>query len=243
MHPLSHSSQGLYHRRAKPQFPLTARASAPSSLPKSRYEAVLSSLFQQALDSPMSDIYITYCGSLIQLPIYKHQLLLYKWENLSTCVALILAGSSLSELGELRQLRGSLAIFNLQNVVDPREALVAKFKDKEYLTELMLKWSGHTLDTSTERDVLRMLQPHTNLEKLSIESYGGTKFPDWLGDCSFSNIASLQLSHCRYCFLWPPLGQLPSLKELFIIGFDAVERVGVEFYRNGLSTVKPTRRL
>ncbi|KAK8707364.1 hypothetical protein V6N13_058425 [Hibiscus sabdariffa] len=205
------------------------------------------------------------CGSLIQLPNQMGKLVnlrcldlrrtrrlkemplhMSKLANLQTLTTFILgnhSGSSISELGELQQLRGRLTIFNLQNVVNPRDALEAKFKDKEYLNELILTWSGHTLDTSTERDVLSMLQPHTNLEKLSIESYGGTKFPDWLGDCSFSNIVSLRLSHCKYCFFLPPLGQLPSLKELFIIGFDAVERVGAEFYGNELSTFKPFRSL
>ena len=80
--------------------------------------------------------------------------------------------------GSFSNFEALLTIFNLQNVVNPREALEAKFKVKEYLDELVLKWSGHTLDTSIERDVLSMLQPHINLKKLSIESYGGTRFPD-----------------------------------------------------------------
>ncbi|XWS52527.1 hypothetical protein CRYUN_Cryun11dG0078400 [Craigia yunnanensis] len=205
------------------------------------------------------------CGSLNQLPtqmgklanlrhldisgtlrLKEMPLQMSRLKNLQILSAFILgnlSGSSISELGDLQQLRGTLTIFNLQNVVNPREALEAKFKVKEFLDELVLKWSGHTLDTSIERDVLSMLQPHINLKKLSIESYGGTKFPDWLGDFSFSNIVSLRLSHCKYCFFLPPLGQLPSLKELFIIGFDAVERVGLEFYRNILSSIKPLKCL
>ncbi|XP_017983153.1 PREDICTED: putative disease resistance RPP13-like protein 1 [Theobroma cacao] len=205
------------------------------------------------------------CGSLNQLPtqmgrlvnlrqldisgtlrIKEMPLQMSRLKNLQVLSAFILgnhSGCSISELGELQQLRGRLTIVNLQNVANPRDALEAKFKDKEHLTELVLKWSGHTLSTSNERDVLSMLQPHINLKKLSIESYGGTKFPDWLGDCSFSNIVSLRLSHCKYCFFLPPLGQLPSLKSLFIIGLDAVERVGVEFYRNSSSTIKPFRCL
>ncbi|XVE78893.1 hypothetical protein DITRI_Ditri14bG0014900 [Diplodiscus trichospermus] len=178
---------------------------------------------------------------LKEMPLQMNRL-----TNLQTLSAFVLgnrSGSSISELGELQQLRGSLTIFNLQNVVNPRDAFEAKFKEKRYLNELVLKWTGHTLDTSTERTVLSMLQPHINLKKLTIESYGGTKVPDWLGDCSFSNMVSLRLSHCKYCFFLPPLGQLPSLKELFVIGFDAVERVGLEFYGNMLSTTKPFRCL
>ncbi|XWS73549.1 hypothetical protein CRYUN_Cryun02cG0139100 [Craigia yunnanensis] len=57
----------------------------------------------------------------------------------------------------LSNFEAPLTIFNVQNVVNPRDALEAKFKDKEYLTELVLKWNGHTLDASTERDVLSML--------------------------------------------------------------------------------------
>ena len=59
----------------------------------------------------------------------------------------------------------------------------------------------------------------------------------------FSNLVLLQLRNCYNCTSLPPLGQLPSLKHLFILGMDGVERVGSEFYHYGNSyssdTIKP----
>uniref|UniRef100_A0A7N2LCT2 R13L1/DRL21-like LRR repeat region domain-containing protein n=1 Tax=Quercus lobata TaxID=97700 RepID=A0A7N2LCT2_QUELO len=38
------------------------------------------------------------------------------------------------------------------------------------------------------KDVLEKLVPHTNVNKLQIHNYGGTRFRGWLGDDSFCNI-------------------------------------------------------
>ncbi|CAL8116095.1 unnamed protein product [Prunus armeniaca] len=48
------------------------------------------------------------------------------------------AGSSIGELREFPPLQGKLAIFNLQNVDDARDALQANLKDKKDLKELEL---------------------------------------------------------------------------------------------------------
>jgi hypothetical protein len=37
----------------------------------------------------------------------------------------------------------------------------------------------------------------------------------------------------------PPLGQLPSLQDLSIVGLDGVVKVGPEFYGSGSSSMKP----
>jgi hypothetical protein len=77
------------------------------------------------------------------------------------------------------------------------------------------------------------------LKSLTIQSYGGKSFSDWVGHPSFSNVASLYLKSCKYCSSLPPFGQLPSLQNLFIDGFDEVVRVGHEFCGTGSSSVKP----
>ncbi|XP_062174582.1 putative disease resistance RPP13-like protein 1 [Alnus glutinosa] len=90
-----------------------------------------------------------------------------------------------------------------------------------------------------QRSVLDSLRPHTNLKSLTIQSYGGKSFSDWVGHPSFSNVASLYLESCKYCSSLPLLGQLPSLQNLSIVGFDEVVRVGHEFCGSSSSSVKP----
>jgi hypothetical protein len=111
-------------------------------------------------------------------------------------------------------------------------------RDK-YLEELELKWRVDTSASESHKGVLHCLEPHSILRSLSIYGYGGTSFPNWVGDASFSNIASLRLEDCKFCCSLPPLGQLPSLQHLSIVGFDGVVTVGRQFYGSGSSSMKP----
>ncbi|XP_021834586.1 putative disease resistance RPP13-like protein 1 [Prunus avium] len=165
-------------------------------------------------------------------------------KSLRTLIAFVVGkstGSSIGELRELLRLGGKLSILNLQNVVDARDALQANMKDKKDLKELELSWGEEDADDSQkEKDVLDKLQPCLNLEKLTIRFYGGTNFPNWLGDSSFSNIQVMHLSDCTYCWSLPPVGRLPGLKELCIERMKSLKTIGVEFYgRNGGSLIQP----
>ncbi|BFG20650.1 hypothetical protein CerSpe_069230 [Prunus speciosa] len=154
-------------------------------------------------------------------------------------------GSGIRELRKFPQLRGKLSISKLQNVVDARDALLANMKHKKDLKELEFAWDPEDVDDSQkEKDVLDKLQPCVNLEKLTIRFYGGTNFPNWLGDSSFSNIQVMHLSDCSYCWSLPPVGQLPALKELCIERIKFVKTIGVEFYgRNGAYLTRPFQSL
>ncbi|BFG20653.1 hypothetical protein CerSpe_069280 [Prunus speciosa] len=118
-------------------------------------------------------------------------------------------------------------------------------KHKKDLKELELSWGAEDVDDSQkEKDVLDKLQPCVNLEKLTIRFYGGTNFPNWLGDSSFSNILVMHLSDCSYCWSLPPVGRLPALKELCIERMKFVKMIGVEFYdRNGAYLTRPFQSL
>ncbi|PRQ32281.1 putative P-loop containing nucleoside triphosphate hydrolase, leucine-rich repeat domain, L [Rosa chinensis] len=129
-------------------------------------------------------------------------------------------GDNIVEIKELKQLRGTLWISGLHHIVHVTDAIMRK---KKHLDELVLEWGGKsaddTDDTQKQRDVLENLQPHTNLKKLKIQSYGGTRFPGWLEDhSSLSNLVRLQLLDCGNCLSLPSVEQLPSLQELEIEG-------------------------
>ncbi|XVF65202.1 hypothetical protein PTKIN_Ptkin09bG0228400 [Pterospermum kingtungense] len=141
-----------------------------------------------------------------------------------------LSGASIAELGELQHLREEISISSLQNVVNAKDAKDANLKGKVNLQELALGWSDHTDNSELEREVLTQLEPRAFLEHLVIHYYGGTRFPDWIGHCSFSNIVSLHVSNCEHFLFLPPLGQLSSLKDLCLEGFVGIVTVGSEFY-------------
>ncbi|RVW79843.1 putative disease resistance RPP13-like protein 1 [Vitis vinifera] len=141
------------------------------------------------------------------------------------------SGTRVGELRELSHIGGSLVIQELQNVVDAKDASEANLVGKQRLDELELEWNR---DSDVEQNgayiVLNNLQPHSNLKRLTIHRYGGSKFPDWLGGPSILNMVSLRLWNCKNVSTFPPLGQLPSLKHLYILGLGEIERVGAEFY-------------
>ncbi|KAG6783363.1 hypothetical protein POTOM_012810 [Populus tomentosa] len=151
--------------------------------------------------------------------------------------------TSIKELGKLRHLRGELHIGNLQNVVDARDAVEANLKDKRHLDELRFTWDGDTHDPQHVTSTLEKLKPHRNVKDLQIDGYGGVRFPEWVGESSFSNIVSLVLISCRNCTSLPPLGQLAFLEKLLIEAFDKVETVGSEFYGNCTAMKKPFESL
>ena len=109
------------------------------------------------------------------------------------------SGFGIEGLREFPEIRGILKISNMENVVCVKDALQANMKDKKYLDELSLNWSYEISHDAIQDEILNRLSPHQNLKKLSIGGYPGLTFPDWLGDGSFSNLVSLQLSNCGNC--------------------------------------------
>ncbi|XP_035545974.1 putative disease resistance RPP13-like protein 1 [Juglans regia] len=141
-------------------------------------------------------------------------------------------GCSIRELGKLANLRGALSILDLENVESFKDAEGACLRNKMDLKELALNWKAgsNTEISESQRDVLNGLQPHRNLKSLTINDYMGGSFPNLVGDHSFPYVTSIHLKNCKYCCSLPALGQLHSLQNLSIVGFDRIVAVGEEFY-------------
>ncbi|KAL5548737.1 hypothetical protein UlMin_003968 [Ulmus minor] len=166
-------------------------------------------------------------------------------ERLSDFVLGKSGGWRIKELGELPLLGGSLRISGLQYIVDVKDVSEANLKDKKFLSQLILEWESHVsqlwkdrkvLPVWKERKVLEALQPHTNLKQLTIIGYYDMIFPDWLGHESFCNMVEVELHHCRFLCVLPPLGQLSSLRRLEIVGLDGVVSIGNEFCGSSSTT-------
>ncbi|RWR79784.1 putative disease resistance protein RGA1 [Cinnamomum micranthum f. kanehirae] len=139
------------------------------------------------------------------------------------------SGCRIEELNGMGNLRGSICISKLENVMNEEEAKTANLRSKEFLHELELQWSPRHLQEVRVEEVLKSLQPHVNVRLLEISHYSGNEFPSWMTDPSFSKLETVRLLNCRSCKILPPLGKLPSLKDLYIHGMCEVERVGCEF--------------
>ncbi|KAK8464371.1 hypothetical protein PHAVU_011G193600 [Phaseolus vulgaris] len=168
----------------------------------------------------------------------KAPVLLGKLKNLQVWMGGFEVGKNSSEfsiqqLGQL-DLHKNLSIRNLENIVDPYDALAANLKNKIHLVELRLKWDLKLKneDSIKEREVLENLQPSRHLEKLTITGYCGTQFPGWLSDKFLLNVVSLSLENCKYCQWLPSLGLLTFLKHLKIEGLDEIVRIGADFNGN-----------
>ncbi|XP_073263978.1 LOW QUALITY PROTEIN: putative disease resistance RPP13-like protein 1 [Populus alba] len=183
---------------------------------------------------------ISQTNSLKEMPPHIGQLA--KLQTLTLFLVGRQSENSIKELGKLRHLRGVLRIKNLENVVDARDAAEANLKGKK-LDHLSFSWNGKTHDPQHVTSTLEKLEPNRKVKDLQIYCYGGVRFPEWVGDSSFSNIVSLMLYECTNCTSLPPLGQLASLEDLSIYEFHKVETVGSEFYGNRTAVKKPFESL
>ncbi|KAJ0673277.1 putative P-loop containing nucleoside triphosphate hydrolase, leucine-rich repeat domain superfamily [Helianthus annuus] len=158
-------------------------------------------------------------------------------KSLQTLTRIIIGGDggfSITELNGLENLHGKISIEGLHNVQSPMHAHEANLSQK-MLTKLELKWKHDegSQQGTLEKAVLDELQPNSaGLEELAIESYGGTELSNWVGDPSFEKLVHVSISGCRECTSLPPLGQLRSLKQLFVKGMNKVEEIGSELNRD-----------
>ncbi|KAL5544158.1 hypothetical protein UlMin_007942 [Ulmus minor] len=130
------------------------------------------------------------------------------------------SGSSIKDLGVLQDLHGRIRVSGLQNVNNVDDALKANLKHKKNLSEVALEWEGQSQDRDSghEEKVLEALQPHANLKKLFISKYGGTRFPNWVGDSVFRLLEVLHLEDMPEWNCWSFIQDdrdsvFPRLKE------------------------------
>ncbi|XP_027923741.1 putative disease resistance RPP13-like protein 1 isoform X2 [Vigna unguiculata] len=178
------------------------------------------------------------CLEFIGTSVRKMPMHMGKLKNLQVLSSFYVGKSSgIQQLVGLN-LHGGLLIGDMQNILNPSDALQVDLKNKKHLVKLELEWNSNQIPDNPrkEKQVLEYLQPPKHLKNFSISHYGGTQFPSWLSDSSLSNVVSLRLIGCKYVLQLPPLGLLPFLKELTIIELDGIVGVGAEFHGSSSSS-------
>ncbi|BAH94207.1 Os08g0258700 [Oryza sativa Japonica Group] len=132
-------------------------------------------------------------------------------------------GWNLDELGSLSQMR-RLDIIKLERAT-PLYSTTSLLTYKKHLKVLYLCCSGWTSEAYSDEDVsnneriFEQLTPPNNLEDLSIYHFVFPKTPRTL--------------RCKSCMHLPPIGQLPCLKYMKILGTN-ITKIGPEFVGFGV---------
>ncbi|KAL2335654.1 hypothetical protein Fmac_016867 [Flemingia macrophylla] len=194
----------------------------------------------EELPSKLSKLTNLHCLEFVNTKVSNMPMHLGRLKNLRI-LSLFYVGKG-SEFG-IEQLGGldlheGISIGELDNIVNPSDALAASLKNKTHLAELELNWKSNHIpaDPWKENEVLENLQPSKHLTNFSIRNYCGTQIPSWLFDSSLSNVKFIQLVDCKYWLLLPPLGNLPFLEVLSIKGLDGIVSIGAEFYGSSSSS-------
>ncbi|XP_019702706.3 putative disease resistance protein RGA3 isoform X4 [Elaeis guineensis] len=153
-------------------------------------------------------------------------------------------------LKDLVNLQGDLCISGLRNLVSIEDAKDVGLKYKHKLKRLYLFWDANCehdwyydgLDLKAfleenkdvpayekrEEAVLEYLQPPANLKKLLINGYGGSIFPEWVGNpLSFASLQEIHIIGCQSVwslplFIHDSLGKLDAS-----ISKSMIERVSI----------------
>ncbi|GFP85215.1 putative disease resistance protein rga3 [Phtheirospermum japonicum] len=138
-------------------------------------------------------------------------------------------GCGISELGNLKDLKGKLEIRNLERVRDNDESKMADLLGKPGIYELNLVWDeSREGREANDESVLEGLQPHPNLKGLEICGFNGKRLPLWTS--RLNNLMEIVLRNCWECEELPMLGHLPHLKSLCLLGLKNVKTIGSSFY-------------
>ncbi|XP_073000184.1 disease resistance protein RGA2-like [Typha latifolia] len=135
-------------------------------------------------------------------------------------------GFDIGQLRNLNELRGSLSIWNLENIEGKDKAVEVNLKNKKYLESLELKWEKddeRECRKDLDREVLKGLQPHPNLTKLTIRGYKSLEFPSWL---PLQNLRSLEFYDCTALEDFPPMSDLfPHCQSLKILDLPNLRKL------------------
>ncbi|XP_010248478.1 PREDICTED: putative disease resistance RPP13-like protein 1 [Nelumbo nucifera] len=160
-------------------------------------------------------------------------------QSLSEFIVGINSGSTtIGELKDLKHLKGEVCISKLENVVIAKDAVEANLNKKEHIEVLRLEWRNDSRDARrvVDEEVIKCLHPHSNLKQLIINCYHGSWFPDWIG--MLSKLVKVELGKCKQIKVLPPLGGLPVLKHIEILGMDNLRSVGSEFCGAGFQSLE-----
>ncbi|KAJ0972983.1 hypothetical protein J5N97_020942 [Dioscorea zingiberensis] len=180
--------------------------------------------------SSLRHLHLERCYTLRSMPPGLGQL-----KCLKTLTMYIVGSNAENSLQELKHLNlgGRLELYDLHMVKNASDAKEANMRSKQKINSLTLRWGNpgfrknhfypETRNTGEDEAVLEALEPHFGIKSLTLECYGGTRFPLWMGD--LQNLVEITLRNCPECEQLPPLEQLPFLEVLSIYKMNGIKHI------------------
>uniref|UniRef100_A0A0E0BNG1 Uncharacterized protein n=1 Tax=Oryza glumipatula TaxID=40148 RepID=A0A0E0BNG1_9ORYZ len=128
-------------------------------------------------------------------------------------------GFMIRELKNMREFTGRLCIRGIENIRSKDEAMEARLMDKKHVGALVIEGKR------VPKFALEGLQPHTNIQELTIKFFQEQDFPDWVCPDNLVNLLQVNLESYHFLSTIPPLGHLPLLKLLTLRKLPSVKHV------------------
>ncbi|KAJ6371761.1 hypothetical protein OIU77_002141 [Salix suchowensis] len=194
---------------------------------------------------------ITRCYSLRFMPRGMGQLMCLR--KLGMFIVGKEEGRHIRELERLNNLAGELRITDLDNVQNVTNARSANLKLKTALQSLSLSWHRNgrpniitSIPNNEAEEVLGALQPPSNLKRLELIGYGGSKFPsNWMMNLNLTlpNLVEMEITKCLNCEQLPPFGKLQFLKSLELREMNGVMCIDSHVYGDAQNSFPSLEKL
>ncbi|KAG5222846.1 disease resistance protein [Salix suchowensis] len=193
----------------------------------------------------------TSCSSLQFMPRGMGQLMCLR--KLGLFIVGKEEGRHIGELEGLNNLAGELRITNLDNVQNVTDARNANLNSKTALLSLILSWYANgqydsitSIPNNEAEEVLGALQPPSNLKKLRLIGYCGSKFPsNWMMNLNLTlpNLVEMEITKCPNCEQLPPFGKLQFLKSLVLWRMNGVKCIDSHVYGDAQNSFPSLEKL
>ncbi|KAL8522060.1 hypothetical protein ACS0TY_012276 [Phlomoides rotata] len=145
-----------------------------------------------------------------------------------------IGGNKMELLKNMKHVDGKLRLMmkldddgDLNEVVE--DSRRADLRNEINITDFELSFNDKMGELSwVWMDVMDALEPHPNLNTLTIWCYGGSKLPRWMVS-PLNQLRNLSLFNCEHLTSLPAFGKLPCLEDISLLDMKALEIVGRDF--------------